>query len=118
MDAEKLVREKWRLLKATMDERARRLWAGAEAGAIGDGGVAAVARATGLAISTVRKGRDEARRGARPEDLVNVRRSGGKRPYEDAALVWLTGKSHFVRRLLALMCSRSLSDNARQSPVL
>ncbi len=82
MDAEKLVRQKWRLLKATMDERVRRLWAGTEADALGYGGVAAVARATGMAISTVRKGRDEARAGARPEDVVRVRRSTGKRPYE------------------------------------
>ncbi len=72
-----------------MDERARRLWAGAEAGAIGYGGVAAVARATGMAISTVRKGRDEARAGARPEDVVKVRRSSGKRPFEVAhPTVW------------------------------
>ena len=55
-----------------------------EAGAIGWGGVAAVARATGMAISTVRKGRDEARAGATPEDVVKVRRSAGKRPYEVA----------------------------------
>jgi hypothetical protein len=83
VDTEKLVRRKWRLLKATMDERARRLWAGAEADAIGYGGVAAVARATRLAISTVRKGRDEIRSGARPDDLVKVRRKGGGRlPYE------------------------------------
>jgi hypothetical protein len=79
---EKVIRQKWRLLKATMNERARRLWAGTEAGAIGHGGVAKVARATGMAISTVRKGRDEARAGARPEDVVNVRRSSGERPYE------------------------------------
>ena len=79
-----MVRQKWRLLKATMDERARRLWAGTEAGAIGYGGVAAVARATGMAISTVRKGRDEARAGARRSDVVKVRRSAGKRPYEVA----------------------------------
>jgi hypothetical protein len=84
VDAEQLVRQKWRLLKATLDERARRLWAGAEADAMGHGGVAAVARATGLAISTVRKGRDEARAGARREDVVKVRRSAGKRPYESA----------------------------------
>lgn len=63
-----------------MDERSRRLWAGAEADAIGYGGVAAVARATGLAISTVRKGRDEVRAGARPDDVVKVRRSSGQRP--------------------------------------
>src|SRR5438132_11933943 len=84
MDVEKAVRQKWRLLKPTMDEGARRLWAGTEAGAIGYGGVAAVARATGMAISTVRKGRDEARAGARREDVVKVRRSSGKRPYEVA----------------------------------
>jgi hypothetical protein len=79
VEAESLVRKKWRLLKATMEERARRLWAGTEADAIGWGGVAIVARATGLAISTVRKGRDEVRAGARAEDVVRVRRSGGGR---------------------------------------
>jgi hypothetical protein len=62
-----------------MGERARRLWAGAEADAVGWGGVAAVARATGLAISTVRKGRDEVRAGIRAEDAVRVRRKGGGR---------------------------------------
>jgi len=82
VDAEKTVRQKWRLLKATMDERVRRLWAGSEADVLGYGGVAAVARATGMAISTVRKGRDEARAGAKPEDVVKVRRTTGKRPFE------------------------------------
>src|ERR1044071_2937101 len=66
-----------------MDERQRRLCAGTEAGAVGFGGVATVARATGLAISTVRKGRDEARAGAKPSDVVRVRRSAGKRPFEE-----------------------------------
>jgi hypothetical protein len=82
--AEDLVRKKWRRLKPSMDERMRRLWAGAEADALGWGGVASVARATGMAISTVRKGRDEVRAGARPADLVHVRRSPGKRPFEVA----------------------------------
>lgn len=86
MDAEDLVRQKWRLLKATMGERARRLWAGAEAGALGHGGVATVARATGMAISTVRKGRDEGRAGASPSDVVKVRRSTGKVSVRSAAL--------------------------------
>ncbi len=66
-----------------MDERQRRLWAGAEADAIKYGGVAAVARATKLAISTVRKGRDEIRAGAKRSDVINVRRSTGKRPFEE-----------------------------------
>ena len=48
--AEKVVRQKWCLLLATMDERARRLWFGTEAGAIGWGGVAAVTRVTGMGV--------------------------------------------------------------------
>jgi Rhodopirellula transposase DDE domain len=80
VDPEKLIRQKWRLLKATMDERARRLWAGAEAEALGWGGIAAVARATKLAISTVTLGRSEVRAGARADDVVKVRRKGGGRP--------------------------------------
>ena len=84
MTPEELVGQKWRLLAPTLDERMRRLWAGAEADAMGHGGVAAVARATRMAISTVRKGRDEVRAGARPQDVVNVRRSTGKRPLEIA----------------------------------
>jgi hypothetical protein len=61
-----------------MTERARRLWAGVEADAIGYGGVAGVAAATGLAISTVRKGRDEARAGSTLE-ISRVRRPGAGR---------------------------------------
>ena len=60
VDTERLVRQKWRLLNPTMNERARRLWAGAEADEIGYGGLAVVVRATEMAISTVRKGRGEA----------------------------------------------------------
>jgi hypothetical protein len=65
-----------------MSERARRLWAAAEAIALGHGGVAMVARATGMARSTIGKGKNEVRAGARREDVVNVRRSPGKRPFE------------------------------------
>lgn len=77
------MRRKWELLEPTLDERARRRWAGTEADATGWGGVAAVARATGLAISIVRKGRGEVRAGASRDDVVNVRRSTGARPYEE-----------------------------------
>ncbi|TQF17114.1 hypothetical protein FJV41_04800 [Myxococcus llanfairpwllgwyngyllgogerychwyrndrobwllllantysiliogogogochensis] len=45
--------------------------------------VARVARATGKAISRVRKGRDEAHGGARPEGVVEVWRIAGKRPWID-----------------------------------
>jgi len=62
-----------------MHERMTRLWAGAEAEAMGYGGIATVARATGLAISTVTLGRNEVRAGASVEGLVRVRRKGGGR---------------------------------------
>lgn len=68
-----------------MDERMTRLWAGAEAEAIGHGGIVAVSRATGLAISTVQKGRNELRAGAKSDGLVKVRRKGGgRRKHEEA----------------------------------
>jgi hypothetical protein len=83
VDAEKLVRSKWLRLEKSMDERMKRLWAGAEADAHGRGGLVMVHRATGLAISTIVKGRAEVRAGARPDELVRVRRKGGgRRPIE------------------------------------
>ena len=80
-----MVRKKFRRLKASMDERLTRLWAGAEADAMGFGGIAGVARATGLAISTVTLGRNEVRAGARTKGLVKVRRQGGGRPRHEVA---------------------------------
>ena len=47
---------KYHALVSEMDERTRRLWAATEARALGYGGISAVARATGMAISTIRTG--------------------------------------------------------------
>lgn len=83
------VRRKFRLLRPNLDERQRRLWAGSEADVLGHGGVALVAQATNLAISTVRKGRDEVRSGKKPDDLVRARRRGTghvKREVKDPSL--------------------------------
>jgi len=63
-----------------MNERLTRLWAGAEAQAIGEGGIAIVEEATGMSRTTIRAGRDELRAGIDPADVVNVRRTGGGRP--------------------------------------
>ena len=51
-----VIRRKYRVLAPAFDERQRRLWAAAEAKAMGRGGVAAVVRATGLAKTTVLRG--------------------------------------------------------------
>jgi hypothetical protein len=72
------VQRKFSALRSSLTERARRLWAGAEADALGRGGVAWVAKATGMAISTVRKGRDEVRAGVQT-NVVRDRRAGGGR---------------------------------------
>lgn len=79
MITEDEVHRKFQSLKGSLDERMTRLWAGAEAESMGRGGVAAVARATGLAPGTVRRGRSELRDGASTADLVKVRRKGGGR---------------------------------------
>lgn len=75
----KQLAKKYSAVLPTLTERGRRLWAGAEADMLGRGGVAWVAEATGLAISTVRKGRDEIRSAEAPV-LVRDRRPGGGRP--------------------------------------
>ena len=56
---EPAIKAKYEALKSELDERARRLWAATEALSLGHGGVATVARATGLAASTVRLGKQE-----------------------------------------------------------
>jgi transposase len=61
-----------------LDERGRRLWAAAEARAIGYGGDAVVSAATGLARATIRNGRREAEGGV--EVTGRVRRAGAGRP--------------------------------------
>ena len=75
-----VIRSKFLALQPVMDERMTRLWAGAEAEAIGNGGIAIVEEATGMSRTTIRVGRDELREGVDRSDVVNVRRSGGGRP--------------------------------------
>jgi hypothetical protein len=74
------IRTKFLSLQPVMDERLTRLWVGAEAEAIGDGGIAIVEEATGMSRTTIRVGRDELRAGVDPDDVVNTRRMGGGRP--------------------------------------
>ena len=58
-----------------LDERQRRLAAGAEARALGHGGIRVVARAPGMREGTVSRGVAELESGAEP--LGRVRRPGG-----------------------------------------
>ena len=74
---EAIIRQKFEALSPRLDERSRRLWAGAEARALGYGGVSTVARATGMSRNTVKAGL----RDLEHDDLdpSRVRRSGAGR---------------------------------------
>ena len=69
---------KYDALRAVLNERTRRLWAGTEAVAWGRGGIAAVRRVTGLSRNTIVRGLREAQQ-APPLDATRIRRPGGGR---------------------------------------
>ena len=72
------IRRKYRSLRSVLNERQRRLWAATEARALGRGGSSAVVRATGIAKTTILRGRRELETG---QDLEpdRIRRPGGGR---------------------------------------
>jgi hypothetical protein len=80
VECEAEIRSKYRVLAPALNERQRRLWAGNEARFLGYGGVAAVARATGLAWLTVARGVADANHpSALP--LARIRQPGaGRKP--------------------------------------
>ena len=77
------INAKYTSLEPVVDERARRLWAAAEARAIGRGGITRVAEATGLSRVTIRAGLNELNLPASPTDrraaAGRLRRPGGGR---------------------------------------
>jgi len=75
--------EKFAALKPHLDERQWRLLLGAEAEAIGRGGVAVVARASGSSRTTVRVGVREVRDGVVPDGRVRAP-GAGRPPVEEA----------------------------------
>jgi hypothetical protein len=75
---------KFRALAGELNERQRRLWAASEARAAGRGGIAGTARATGMAVDTIRKGIGELERGE-SIGAGRVRKpGGGRKPLTDA----------------------------------
>jgi transposase len=74
------IRGRYRLMAPRLDERARRWLAGAEAAVLGRGGQAAVARATGRSLPTVRAGLREVKQCEAEAEKGRIRRAGGGRP--------------------------------------
>jgi hypothetical protein len=86
--ATQAIKAKYISLEPLFDERARRLWAAAEARAIGRGGITRVAEATGLSRVTIRAGLNELDRPVTPAyqrvPAERVRRlGGGRKPLVD-----------------------------------
>jgi Rhodopirellula transposase DDE domain len=73
------LRAKHAALRAVFTERSRRLWAATEARALGYGGIAVVARATGLSPATISRGLTELDAADAPLPPERVRRPGGGR---------------------------------------
>src|ERR1700682_2594461 len=70
---------KFEVLAGVLDERTRRLVAGAEAETLGFGGVTAVAQASGLSRGTVIRGIAELKTAQKPERGQRIRRKGAGR---------------------------------------
>jgi hypothetical protein len=77
-DLEATIVAKYVAVAPVLNERGRRLWAAAEARAIGFGGDSLVSAATGLARDTIRSGRREIDAGV--ETTGRIRRVGAGRP--------------------------------------
>lgn len=76
------IKDRYRALAPSMDERLRREWAANEAQTVGRGGISAVSRATGMSRNTVRRGIEEMalrKTQPNPEPSTRVRRPGGGR---------------------------------------
>jgi transposase len=80
---EDAIRGRFQALAGELDERRRRLWAAAEARSHGRGGIAAVARATGIAVETIRKGIAELQSGETLEPGRVRRPGGGRKPLSE-----------------------------------
>jgi transposase len=82
------IKAKYNSLQPVLDERARRLWAAAEARAIGRGGITRVSEATGLSRMTIRAGLSQLGLPVTPTDRGAAderprRPGGGRKPLAD-----------------------------------
>ncbi|HVP11519.1 MAG TPA: ISAzo13 family transposase [Phycisphaerae bacterium] len=99
------IRRHYALLSPNLDERGRRLFAAAQVRALGYGGIAAVARATGIARSTIGRGLKELDRAEGPGNRIR-RPGGGRRKLADR-------DGTLVGDLLSLVEAATLGDPER-----
>lgn len=76
----RVIQKRYEMLKATFNERTRRLWAAAEAKAAGPGAIAMVARATEASHGAILQGIKELDNPPQDRDPNRIRRPGGGAP--------------------------------------
>jgi hypothetical protein len=87
--SENSVRERYKLLGSHFDEKGRRLWCASEAIALGQGGISAVTKATGVSRTTISEGIKELKGEKVLPAGKRIRRTGGgrkKAEVKDSAL--------------------------------
>jgi transposase len=89
------IQSKYENLAGDLDERARRRWAAVEALSLGRGGIAAVAKATGISDRTIRNGVRELREGDAPP-AGRQRRAGAGRKGKETHPGLLDALEHLV----------------------
>jgi transposase len=74
IDEKTQIQRRFQSLEWALDERMRRLWAAAEANAVGYGGVSLVSKATGISHRVIRQGKKELENKSSPSQIANTRR--------------------------------------------
>ena len=72
-----VIQEKFAAIESLLNERTRRRWAAVEARALGCGGIARVAEATGLSKATISAGLQELATGSEDDDAAGRLRGPG-----------------------------------------
>ncbi|MDT5335350.1 MAG: hypothetical protein QOD90_855 [Mycobacterium sp.] len=101
---EHAIGERYRAMAGELNERQRRLWAASEARSHGRGGLAAVARATGMSPVTVAKGMREIDAGEAVEAGRVRKRGGGRKALSETDAE------------LLVVLERLVADEARGDP--
>ena len=109
---DEVLAAKFAVLLPQLDERQRRLLLGAEARALGRGGIARVAAAAGVSAPTVTRGLAEVRVGATGDGRVR-KPGGGRKPLTqtDPGLLWFASE-------LAIEIGVSIRQHPRVPPAL
>lgn len=103
---ENSIRLRYEAMRARLDERGRRLFAAAEARTAGRGGIAGVARATGIARSTIGRGLKDLEARGLPREWFVVRAEDGARLRRRMQRFWRICDGSSNLRRWAIRCDR------------